>query len=129
MLRKMCKSKIHRAVVTHADLDYEGSIAIDTDLLKAADVLPYEMVQVFDLNNGHRFETYTIPSEAGSGTICVNGAAARLVQKGDLLIILSTTLMEEKDARGHKPRVVFVNSKNKIVETTNPVTADGEGRA
>jgi aspartate 1-decarboxylase len=117
----MCKSKIHRAVVTRADLDYEGSIAIDTDLLKAADVLPYEMVQIYDINNGARFETYTIPAEAGSGTTCVNGAAARLVQPGDLLIILSYTLMDEKEALGHKPRIVFVNSKNKIVQATDAV--------
>jgi aspartate 1-decarboxylase len=121
----MCKSKIHRATVTQADLDYEGSIAIDTDLLKAADVLPYEMVQIYDLNNGERFETYAIPGEAGSGTICVNGAAARLVQPGDLLIILSYTMMEEKEAHGHKPIVVFVDSNNKIVDTAKNVAGGG----
>lgn len=125
MFRRMCKSKIHRAVVTRADLDYEGSIAIDTDLLKAADVLPYEMVQVYDINNGERFETYAIPAEAGSGTLCVNGAAARLVQPGDLLIVLSYTLMDEKEALGHKPRIVFVNSKNKIVQATNALSRGG----
>lgn len=117
MFRRMCKSKIHRARVTRSDLDYEGSVGIDTDLLSAADVLPFEMVQVFDLNNGQRFETYAIPAEAGSGTICVNGAAARLVQPGDLLIIISYTMMEEKEARSFKPRIVFVDSQNKIVET------------
>jgi aspartate 1-decarboxylase len=122
----MCKSKIHRATVTRADLDYEGSIAIDTALLDAADILPYEMVQVFDLNNGERLETYAIPGETGSGMICVNGAAARLVQPGDLLIILSYTMMEEKEARGHKPRIVFVDSKNRIVETKNKVAAGGD---
>jgi aspartate 1-decarboxylase len=121
----MCKSKIHRAVVTRADLDYEGSIAIDTDLLRAADVLPYEMVQIYDINNGARFETYTIPAEAGSGTMCVNGAAARLVQPGDLLIILSYTLMDEKEALGHRPRIVFVNSKNKIVQATDALAGGG----
>jgi aspartate 1-decarboxylase len=121
----MCKSKIHRAVVTRADLDYEGSIAIDTDLLKAADVLPYEMVQIYDINNGARFETYTIPAQAGSGTLCVNGAAARMVQPGDLLIILSYTLMDEKEAQGHKPRIVFVNSKNKIVQATDALAGGG----
>ena len=125
MLRRMCKSKIHRAVVTRADLDYEGSIAVDTDLLKAADVLPYEMVQVYDINNGQRFETYTIPAEAGSGTVCVNGAAARLVQPGDLLIIVSYTLMNEKEVLRHKPKVVFVNSKNKILQATDTVAAAG----
>jgi len=126
MLRRMCKSKIHRATVTQADLDYEGSIAIDTDLLKAADVLPYEMVQIFDINNGQRFETYAIPGKAGSGTMCVNGAAARLVQQGDLLIVLSYTMMEDKEAHGHKPRVVFVDSRNKIVETTIKVVSGGD---
>ena len=126
MFRRMCKSKIHRATVTQADLDYEGSIAIDTELLKAADVLPYEMVQIYDLNNGERFETYIIPGEAGSGTICVNGAAARLVQPGDLLIILSYTMMEEKEAHGHKPRVVFVDSKNQILDSKNKITAGGD---
>lgn len=126
MLRRMCKSKIHRATVTQADLDYEGSIAIDTELLEAADVLPYEMVHIFDLNNGERFETYAIPGETGSGTICVNGAAARLVQPGDLLIILSYTMMDEREIRGHRPRIVFVDSENKIVETTNKVAAGGD---
>ena len=125
MLRRMCKSKIHRVTVTQADLDYEGSIAIDTDLLNAADVLPYEMVQVFDLNNGERFETYAIPAEAGTGTVCVNGAAARLVQPGDLLIVLSYTILDEKESIGHKPRVVFVDSQNKILQTSNPVASGG----
>jgi len=123
MLRRMCKSKIHRARVTQADLDYEGSVAIDTDLLEAADVLPYEMVHVLDINNGRRFETYAIPAEAGSGTICVNGAAARLVQTGDLVIILSCATMDEKEARSLRPRIVFVNSQNKIVETKVSVAA------
>lgn len=126
MFRRMCKSKIHRATVTQSDLDYEGSIAIDTDLLEAADVLPYEMVQVYDLNNGQRFETYVIPAEAGSGTMCVNGAAARLVQPRDLLIILSYTMMDEKESLGHKPRVVFVDSNNKVVQATDSVTSGGE---
>jgi aspartate 1-decarboxylase len=123
MLRRMCKSKIHRARITQADLDYEGSVSIDTDLLEAADMLPYEMVQILDINNGERFETYAIPARAGSGTICVNGAAARLVQRGDLVIILSTTMMEEKEARSLKPRIVFVDSNNKIVQTKVSVTA------
>ena len=123
MLRKMCKSKIHRARVTQADLDYEGSVAIDADLLEAADILPYEMVHVLDINNGRRFETYAIPAEAGSGTICVNGAAARLVQAGDLVIILSCPMMDEKEARSLRPRIVFVNSQNKIVETKTSVAA------
>jgi aspartate 1-decarboxylase len=123
MVRKMCKSKIHRVTVTQADLEYEGSVAVDTDLMKAADVLPFEMVQIFDINNGQRFETYAIPAEAGSGTVCVNGAAARLVQTGDLLIILSQAMVEDKEARNLRPRIVFVDSKNKIVQTKVSVAA------
>jgi aspartate 1-decarboxylase len=123
MVRKMCKSKIHRVTVTQADLEYEGSVAVDTDLMKAADVLPFEMVQIFDINHGQRFETYAIPAEAGSGTVCVNGAAARLVQTGDLLIILSQAMVEDKEARNLRPRIVFVDSKNKIVQTKVSVAA------
>jgi len=125
MLRRMCKSKIHRATVTSSDVDYEGSISIDTELLEAAEMLPYEMLHVFDINNGQRFETYAIPAEAGSGTVCVNGAAARLVQPGDLVIILSHTMMEENEARGHKPRVVFVDSRNRVVRITEPSQSRG----
>jgi aspartate 1-decarboxylase len=111
----MLKSKIHRAVLTDANLNYVGSITIDRDLLEAADILPYEKVQVVNNNNGARFETYVIEGEPGSGQVCLNGAAARLGQPGDILIILSYVQVEEEKAREHKPRVVFVDEKNRIV--------------
>ena len=114
MMRWMCKSKIHRATVTEADLAYEGSIAVDEALLEAADIVPYEMVQVFNINNGQRFETYAIPGAKGSGTICLNGAAARLGVKGDKLIIISSAMVEEADVPTFTPKVVFVDDKNKI---------------
>jgi len=118
-MRTMLKSKIHRARVTRADLHYEGSISIDTELMEAADILPYEMVQVLDVDTGARLETYAIPAPAGSGTIGINGAAARLVHAGDTVIILTYTLMEEAAARQAHPRVVFVDGGNAItaVET------------
>jgi len=109
----MCKSKIHRATVTHADLHYEGSISIDVDLLEAADILPYEKVSVWNVNNGKRFETYAIKGQRGSGVICTNGAAARLVSKGDLIIIASFVQMEDEQARTFKPKMVFVDSNNR----------------
>ncbi len=113
MKRIMCKSKIHRATVTHADLHYEGSISIDVDLLEAADILPYEKVSVWNVNNGKRFETYAIKGQRGSGVICTNGAAARLVSKGDLIIIASFVQMEDEQARTFKPKMVFVDSNNR----------------
>ena len=115
MMRWMCKSKIHRATVTEADLAYEGSITVDTTLLDAADIVPYEMVQVFNVNNGERFETYAIPAAKNSGTICLNGAAARLGVKGDKIIIISTAVLEESAVSSFSPKVIFVNDKNKIV--------------
>lgn len=114
-MRTMLKSKIHRATVTDADLNYVGSITIDATLLKASDILPYEQVQVVDVNNGARLETYTIPGEAGSGVICLNGAAARLVQKGDKVIIISYRLLNEQDCYNHEPVVVHVDENNKII--------------
>lgn len=114
MYRCVLKSKIHRVVLTDADLNYVGSITIDRDLLEAADILPFEKVQVVNNNNGARFETYAIEGEAGSGCVCLNGAAARLGQPGDILIILSYVQVEEEKAREHKPRVVFVDEKNRI---------------
>lgn len=114
MYRTMLKSKIHRAVLTDADLNYMGSITIDRDLLDAADILPYEKVQVVNNNNGARFETYVIEGEPGSGKICLNGAAARLGQPGDILIILSYVQMEDNEARHYEPRVVFVDERNRI---------------
>lgn len=113
-MRIMLKSKIHRARVTEANLDYEGSITIDRTLMEAADIVPYEQVHVLDVNNGARFTTYAIEGESDSGVICVNGAAARLVSKGDTVIILTYTNVEEKDLIDYHPRLVYVNAQNKI---------------
>lgn len=114
MKRIMCKSKIHRAVVTAADLNYEGSITVDPDLLEAADIRVYEQVHVVDVNNGSRFETYTIEGERGSGQVIVNGAAARLVQPGDLVIIISYAAYEEAELDEWKPVFVHVDEHNRI---------------
>ncbi len=114
MLVTMCKSKIHRVTVTDANLNYEGSITIDEKLLMKADILPHEKVQVVNLNNGERFETYVLLGKADSGVICLNGPAARLGQVGDLLIVISYCHMEFEEARKHKPRIVYVNGKNEI---------------
>ena len=111
---RMLKGKIHRAVVTHAALHYVGSITVDTDLLEAAGILEYEMVQIVDVENGSRFETYTIAGEAGSGTICLNGAAARQVQPGDHIIIMAYADMTPEEAKEHRPYVVFTDEKNGI---------------
>jgi aspartate 1-decarboxylase len=113
MLLKMMKSKIHRAKVTRADLNYEGSIGIDECLLKAADLLPGEAVHVWNVNSGTRLETYALPSRAGSGEICLNGAAARLVQCDDVIIITSFCWLDEQVARTHVCKVVFVNERNR----------------
>lgn len=112
-MRMMMKGKIHRATVTEADINYEGSITIDTDLMEAADILPYEKVHVLDVTNGARLETYAI--EGGPGEICLNGAAARLITKGDTVIILAYEWVEEAQARNYHPRKVFVDSANRIV--------------
>lgn len=126
MFRTMLKSKIHRAVVTEANLNYMGSITIDTDLLKAANILPNEKVQIVNNNNGARFETYVIAGPAGAGDICLNGAAARLVQPGDTIIIITYFMIEEEKALNYKPTIVFVDEKNKIVKTgkEQPFTED-----
>jgi len=114
LLRTICKSKIHMATVTDANLKYIGSITIDSKLLEAADILPNEKVQIVNLNNGQRFETYVIKGETNSGAICMNGAAARWAQVGDNIIIISYLLMEQKDARSFETRIVFVDENNKI---------------
>lgn len=114
MMREMFKSKIHRATVTQAELFYEGSITVDKDLLEAANIIPYERVQVLNFNNGSRLDTYTIVGAAGSGTICLNGPAARLGTVGDEVIIISYTQMTDDEAKKHKPKVVLVDKKNKI---------------
>lgn len=116
MFRFMYKSKIHKARVTEANLEYVGSITIDKNLMEAADILPNEKVQVVNNNNGARLETYVIEGEPGSGVICLNGAAARLVQPGDTVIIIAYCMISDADARSLKPKVVFVNEKNQIVE-------------
>jgi len=114
MFRMMMGSKLHRATVTEADLNYVGSITIDSALLDAAGMLPNEKVHVVNNNNGARFETYIIAGEAGSGVICVNGAAARLVQKGDIVIILSYVYMSDEEARQHEPTVLLMDKNNKV---------------
>lgn len=116
MLRMMLNSKIHRATVTEADLNYVGSITIDQDLLDAVGMLPNEKVHIVNNNNGARFETYIIAGERGSGVICVNGAAARLVQRGDIVIILSYGYVMDKDAPSHKPTVAIMDADNAIKE-------------
>lgn len=116
MFLNMFKSKLHRAVVTEANLNYVGSITIDSELLKAANILPGEKVQVVNNNNGERFETYTIEGEPDSGVICVNGAAARLVQPGDKVIVIAYALMTSEEAREFKPAILFLDEKNNIAE-------------
>lgn len=113
MKRIMLKSKIHRATVTLSDLDYVGSITIDEELMYKADIYEFEKVLVVDVNNGARFETYTIKGEKGSGEICINGAAARLVYKGDKIIIISFAEYDEIELEGYKPTIVFVDDENK----------------
>lgn len=115
----MLKGKIHRAVVKQADLNYVGSITVDTKLLEAAGILEYEMVQIVDVENGNRFETYTIAGEPGSGMICLNGAAARQVEVGDHVILMCYAQMTPEEAKEHHPKVVFVDDENKIARVTN----------
>jgi aspartate 1-decarboxylase len=115
----MLKGKIHRATVTQAELNYVGSITIDKTLMEAANILENEKVQIVDINNGARLETYVIPGKRDSGVICLNGAAARLVQPGDKVIIIAYAQMEEAEAKKHKPKVVFMNDDNSINEITN----------
>ncbi|WP_223066657.1 aspartate 1-decarboxylase [Paenibacillus caui] len=117
MHREMMKSKIHRATVTEANLNYVGSITIDEDLMETADLLENEKVQIVNNNNGARLETYVIPGPRGSGVICLNGAAARLVQPGDKVIIISYAQMSPDEIKSHKPTVVFVDEHNRPVES------------
>jgi len=116
MTRKMLRAKIHRATVTQADIDYEGSVTIDRNLLDATDLLPNEAVCIWDVTNGNRLETYAVEGERGSGVICVNGAAAHLIRPGDLVIIAAYCWLDEKEARVHQPKVVFVDEHNRIKE-------------
>jgi aspartate 1-decarboxylase len=114
MQRSMLKSKIHRATVTSANLDYEGSLTIDADLLEAADMLPFEQIHVWDVTNGARLTTYAMPGERGSGIVCVNGAGAHLVKPGDLVIVATYAQMDAAEAKKHRPIVVLVGEKNRI---------------
>ncbi len=116
MRRTMLKSKVHRATVTGSDLEYVGSITMDADLLEAADILEHELVHVLDIDNGNRFETYTIGGAPGSGEVCVNGAAARLVHRGDKVIVVSYAEYDEGELDAHQPTVVHVDARNRIVE-------------
>ena len=128
MLRSMFKSKIHRATVTHADLDYEGSVTIDADLLEAANIRVHEHVHIWNITNGNRIETYVLEGPKGSGVICINGAAAHQNRPGDLVIITSFASLDEKELENFEPKVVLVDDKNKIVnpshkETPGPLRA------
>jgi len=115
MQRTMMKSKIHRATVTQADLHYVGSVTIDRDLLEAADILPGEQVAIVDISNGARLETYAIPGPRGSGVLGINGAAARLVHEGDLVILITYAQLEDAEARALRPKVVHVDARNRIL--------------
>lgn len=115
MFRTMMKAKLHRATVTEANLNYVGSITIDEDLLDLVDIYPNEKVQIVNNNNGARLETYTIPGPRGSGVICLNGAAARLVQPGDTVIIISYGLMTEEEAKNYEPKIAVLDSNNRVV--------------
>lgn len=119
MTVEMLHGKIHRATVTQADLNYVGSITVDMDLLEASGIYEYQKVQIVDIDNGNRFETYTIAGEPGSGLICLNGAAARCVSVGDKIIIMSYCACEEKETQNHKAKVVFVDENNKPMRITN----------
>ncbi|MEI7024512.1 aspartate 1-decarboxylase [Paenibacillus sp. y28] len=116
MFRTMMKSKLHRATVTEANLNYIGSITIDEDLMDLVDILPNEKVQVVDNNNGARLETYVIPGPRGSGVICLNGAAARLVQPGDTVIIISYAMMTEEQSRSYQPRIAILGPNNQVLD-------------
>lgn len=122
-MRTMLRGKIHRATVTDANLNYEGSITLDPLLLEAADILPFEQVHVLDVDNGARVITYAIEGERGSGMACINGAAARLISKGDIVIILTYDTADEASAKKLKPRLVYVNGKNEIVRTGSKIPA------
>lgn len=115
----MLKSKIHRATVVQSELDYVGSITVDEDLMDASGIYEYEKVQIADVNNGNRFETYVIAGERGAGMICLNGAAAHMVSLGDKIIIMSYAQMEPSEIKDNKPKVVFVDDENKITRVTN----------
>jgi aspartate 1-decarboxylase len=124
MLRTFFKSKIHRAVITQAELHYEGSCTIDLDLMDAAGLLPYEQIAIVNINNGERFETYVIPGERGSKSICLNGAAARKGQPGDRVIIISYAQLSQEEIPGFKPTIILVDETNSIIEKSHAVEAN-----
>lgn len=119
MKRFMMKSKLHRATVTETNVDYEGSLTIDADLLEAADMLPFEQIHVWDVTNGARLITYTLPGPRGSRVFCVNGAGAHLINTGDVIIIATYAELEDAEARLHQPRVVFLDEENKVKGTSS----------
>ena len=121
MRRILLRSKLHRVTVTHSELDYEGSVAIDARLLEAADIREYERIEVYNIRNGERFSTYAICAEAGSGVISVNGAAAHKADPGDIIIICAYGEFEEGEAAKHKPRLVYVDGRNRITHTRNSI--------
>jgi aspartate 1-decarboxylase len=127
MQRHMLKSKVHRATVTGCDLHYVGSVTLDADLMRAADLLPGELVHVLDIDNGNRLETYVIEGAPGSGEVCLNGAAARLVHKGDRVIVVSYGVYDEDELAVHEPRVVHVDERNAIVAVDSDPTVLLEG--
>jgi len=116
MFRILCKSKIHRATVTRIELNYQGSITIDEELMEIADILPGERLEIFNLNNGERFSTYAIKGKRNLGMVCINGAAARLAEVADKIIIVSYVLVEEKEAKNFKSRVILVDDKNRPIK-------------
>jgi aspartate 1-decarboxylase len=119
MLRTFLRSKIHRARVTQADLNYEGSITVDTDLLEAAEIVPFEKVDIYNVTNGNRLATYVIPGVAGSGKICINGAAARLVKPDDIVILCCYGLFTDEDIKNHNSKIVLVDNDNKITRVAD----------
>lgn len=124
MFLRMLKSKIHRATVTEADLNYRGSLTLDPDLMEAADMLPFEQVQVLNLNTGARFETYIIEGKRGSGTVCLNGPAARMGAPGDMIIALTYASLSPEEARTHHPKTVHVDAHNRIIDISASHEAD-----
>jgi aspartate 1-decarboxylase len=126
--RSLFKSKIHRATVTHADVNYEGSVTIDADLLDAADIAPYEEVQIWNVTRGTRLSTYALPGARTSGVMCVNGAAAHLCRPGDLIIVATFAQVAEADVRSHHPTVVHVDAQNRMRALPNPDEIPGPGR-
>jgi aspartate 1-decarboxylase len=125
-MRTMFRSKIHRATVTGADLHYEGSVTIDVDLLERADVLPYQQVDIWNVTNGERFTTYALPGQRGSGVVCINGAAAHKASRGDLVIIATFSVMTDAEARTWTPTCVFVDERNRPVETRGEHAGQGQ---